>query len=114
MPDFIQPSFASGVLDPELHGRVDIAEYHAGLAEGRNMFVHPYGGVSNRAGSAASAAGARYTTHALHPPDTGIGNTTHPADRRHAFQAQCACERTASCPLQARPYAHVRTTDCTA
>ena len=50
MPDFIQPSFASGVLDPELHGRVDIAKYHAGLAEGRNMFVHPYGGVSNRAG----------------------------------------------------------------
>ena len=50
MPDFIQPSFASGVLDPELHGRVDIAKYHTGLAEGHNVFVHPYGGVSNRPG----------------------------------------------------------------
>ena len=45
-----QPSFAAGVLGPGLHGRIDIAKYDVGLKVGLNVFVHPHGGVSNRAG----------------------------------------------------------------
>ncbi len=47
----IQPSFAKGVLAPSLHGRVDTAVYHVGLAKGVNTIIHPYGGVSNRSGT---------------------------------------------------------------
>lgn len=50
MSDIIQPSFAKGELAPELHGRVDTAAYHVGLATARNMYIHPSGGVSNRPG----------------------------------------------------------------
>ena len=50
MPKLIQPSFAKGVLSPALHGRVDTAAYAIGLATARNCIVHPYGGISNRAG----------------------------------------------------------------
>ena len=51
MPTLTQPSFAKGVLGPELHGRVDVAAYSVGLDTGRNIVVHPYGGASNRAGT---------------------------------------------------------------
>lgn len=46
-----QPSFAAGVLGPGLHGRVDIAKYQVGLKTGRNIFIHPHGGFSNRSGT---------------------------------------------------------------
>ncbi len=45
-----QPSFAAGVLGPGLHGRIDIAKYDVGLKVGTNVFIHEFGGCSNRAG----------------------------------------------------------------
>src|SRR3990167_3419315 len=51
MPLLIQPSFAKGVLAPSLHGRVDTAVYHVGLAEGNNIIIHTYGGASHRPGT---------------------------------------------------------------
>jgi len=51
MPLLIQPSFAKGVLAPSLHGRVDTAVYHVGLAKAVNAIIHPYGGISNRPGT---------------------------------------------------------------
>lgn len=47
----IQPSFAAGVLAPALRGREDLARYDIGLAVGKNVVVHPHGGVSNRPGT---------------------------------------------------------------
>jgi len=46
------PSFAAGELAPALQGRVDLAKYQVGLATCVNWFVHPFGGVSTRAGTA--------------------------------------------------------------
>lgn len=51
----IQPDFSSGELAPSLHGRVDTNEYRKGLRTARNVFVHPYGGVSNRPGTIFAA-----------------------------------------------------------
>lgn len=45
-----QPSFTGGELSPSLHARVDLAKYQVGLKKALNVFVHPHGGVSNRAG----------------------------------------------------------------
>lgn len=45
-----QPAFTAGVLSPALWSRVDLAKYGAGLKTGTNLFVHPHGGASNRAG----------------------------------------------------------------
>lgn len=45
-----QPSFTAGVLSPALWARVDLAKYGSGLKQGVNLFVHPHGGASNRAG----------------------------------------------------------------
>jgi len=50
MPSTILPSFSRGELSPSLHGRVDTAAYHTGLATARNVFIHAAGGVSNRPG----------------------------------------------------------------
>lgn len=46
-----QPSFTAGVLSPALWARVDLAKYATGLKKALNLFVHPHGGVSNRAGT---------------------------------------------------------------
>ena len=48
----LMPSFAAGELAPALQGRVDLAKYQVGLATCLNWFVHPFGGVSTRAGTA--------------------------------------------------------------
>lgn len=48
----VLPSFAAGELSPALHGRVDLAKYQVGLATCLNWFVHPFGGISTRAGTA--------------------------------------------------------------
>lgn len=48
---FIQPTFSSGELCPNLYARVDLAKYHAGLKLARNFFILPQGGASNRAGT---------------------------------------------------------------
>lgn len=47
----IQPSFAKGELGPDLYGRVDTSAYQVGLRTARNLFIHPYGGASNRPGT---------------------------------------------------------------
>ena len=45
-----QPSFTAGELSPALWARVDLSKYQSGLKTGKNIFVHPHGGASNRAG----------------------------------------------------------------
>lgn len=45
-----QPSFTAGEISPELYGRKDLARYQVGARRVLNCFVHPHGGVSNRAG----------------------------------------------------------------
>lgn len=45
-----QPSFTAGELSPALWARVDLAKYAVGLKTAKNVFIHPHGGVSNRAG----------------------------------------------------------------
>lgn len=47
-----QPSFTGGELSPALWARVDLAKYAVGLKGATNLFVHPHGGASNRAGLA--------------------------------------------------------------
>ena len=46
-----QPSFTAGVLSPALYARVDLAKYGTGLKVGKNAFIHPHGGISNRPGT---------------------------------------------------------------
>lgn len=46
-----QPSFTAGELSPALGARVDLAKYASGLRTAINLFVHPHGGASNRAGT---------------------------------------------------------------
>lgn len=45
-----QPSFTAGELSPALGARVDLAKYSSGLRTAINIFIHPHGGASNRAG----------------------------------------------------------------
>lgn len=45
-----QPSFTAGVLSPALWARVDLSKYGSGLKTALNLFIHPHGGASNRAG----------------------------------------------------------------
>lgn len=45
-----QPSFTAGELSPALGARVDLAKYSSGLKTAINLFIHPHGGASNRAG----------------------------------------------------------------
>ena len=53
MPSLLQTqfSFAAGELAPALHGRGDLDKYISGLKGARNVFVHVYGGLSNRSGT---------------------------------------------------------------
>lgn len=51
MPNLIQNSFSRGEIAPELIGRGDTQFYFSGLATAKNVYVHQYGGVSNRAGT---------------------------------------------------------------
>ncbi len=46
-----QPAFTAGELSPALWARVDLAKYTSGMKTGRNLFIHPHGGASNRAGT---------------------------------------------------------------
>ena len=47
----LQPSFTGGEISPSLQTRVDSSSYHTWLKSAQNMFVHPQGGISNRAGT---------------------------------------------------------------
>ncbi|MCK8788010.1 hypothetical protein M0638_27005 [Roseomonas sp. NAR14] len=51
MSTLYQPSFAAGELAPGLHYRSDLAKWRAGAKRLVNFFVHPQGGISNRAGT---------------------------------------------------------------
>lgn len=46
-----QASFTAGELSPALGARVDLAKYASGLKTAINLFIHPHGGASNRAGT---------------------------------------------------------------
>lgn len=46
----MQPSFTAGELSPALWARVDLSKYSSGLKIAKNIFIHPHGGASNRAG----------------------------------------------------------------
>lgn len=46
-----QPSFTAGELSPALSARTDLAKYASGLKTAINLFIHPHGGASNRAGT---------------------------------------------------------------
>lgn len=46
-----QPSFTAGELSPALGARVDLAKFGTGLRTAVNLFIHPHGGASNRAGT---------------------------------------------------------------
>tara|TARA_R110000851_G_scaffold109088_3_gene231098 strand:- start:10635 stop:13430 length:2796 start_codon:yes stop_codon:yes gene_type:complete len=50
MVKHIQSSFARGEIGPALYGRVDVPIYNLALRRAKNMFVHQFGGVSNRSG----------------------------------------------------------------
>lgn len=45
-----QPSFTAGELSPALWARVDLSKYGSGMKTALNLFIHPHGGASNRAG----------------------------------------------------------------
>lgn len=45
-----QLSFTAGELSPALYARTDLAKYASGLKRAQNTFIHPHGGMSNRAG----------------------------------------------------------------
>jgi len=46
-----QPSFTAGELSPALWARIDLSKYSSGLKTAVNLFIHPHGGASNRAGT---------------------------------------------------------------
>lgn len=47
----VLPSFAAGELSPSLHGRVDLAKYHVGLATCKNWYILAEGGATTRPGT---------------------------------------------------------------
>ena len=44
-------NFSKGVLSPELHGRIDVSAYNAGLKRAENVVILKYGGVAMRMGT---------------------------------------------------------------
>lgn len=52
----LQPSFNNGEISPLLYDRVDFQKFVSSVKSGKNMFVHPQGGMSNRAGTVMLAA----------------------------------------------------------
>ena len=46
-----RPAFVSGRLSPRLRARIDLNQYHTGLAECRNFVVFPHGGAAFRQGT---------------------------------------------------------------
>lgn len=49
--DDIQYAFSAGEISPTLIGRGDLDKYDLGLAEARNFFIDPRGGLSSRPGT---------------------------------------------------------------
>lgn len=50
VPRVAQGSFTGGMISRALWARTDLEKYAKGLKEAKNVFVHPAGGISNRAG----------------------------------------------------------------
>jgi hypothetical protein len=50
IPRKLKTTFTGGEFSPALAARVDLEKYNTGLKVAKNTFVHPHGGVSNRAG----------------------------------------------------------------
>lgn len=48
--NLVKSSFTSGVLDPRLYSRVDIANYERGLQQGTNCVITPFGSIRRRGG----------------------------------------------------------------
>ena len=48
---FIQTNFKSGVLSPQAHGRIDVAQYNNGLKTGTNITIENPGGAARRPGT---------------------------------------------------------------
>ena len=46
----LKTSFTAGEVAPPLLGRSDLAAYDNGAAKLRNVFIHPTGGITRRAG----------------------------------------------------------------
>lgn len=51
MPKIALPNFSKGEIAPDLYGRIDTAQYSAGLKVARNFIVQKYGGVTFRSGT---------------------------------------------------------------
>lgn len=51
MPKIAMPNFSKGEIAPDLYGRIDTAQYNAGLKVARNFIVQKYGGVTFRSGT---------------------------------------------------------------
>lgn len=47
----LQPAFNNGEISPLIYDRVDFQKFVSSVKSGKNMFVHPQGGMSNRAGT---------------------------------------------------------------
>lgn len=48
--NLVKSAFTSGVLDPRLFSRVDIAHYERGLQQGTNCIITPFGNLQRRGG----------------------------------------------------------------
>src|SRR5699024_7407924 len=51
MPDVIRNNFTSGELDPSLHHRPELDQYHSGARHLSNYIVKPQGGLRKRQGT---------------------------------------------------------------
>lgn len=47
---FLQPSFATGEISPDVASRVDLDKYQSALLQAKNFFVRPYGSAYRRPG----------------------------------------------------------------
>lgn len=61
----LQPSFNNGEISPLLYDRVDFKKFVSSVKSGKNMFVHPQGGMSNRAGTVMLAQAKQATVRLI-------------------------------------------------
>ena len=61
----LQPSFNNGEVSPLLYDRVDYQKFVSSVKTGKNMFVHPQGGMSNRAGTIMLAQAKQATVRLI-------------------------------------------------
>ena len=66
----MQPTFGKGEVSPSLYGRVDLAQYKAGLASCLNAFIMAQGGVKRRSGFEHIAVAKEFDTTAWNSATT--------------------------------------------